>query len=89
MIPEQGSRSSVAEITPSLESGVASDINHPGRLQQDGGVAHPSGWVQQGSTVVTPTAGGSPTPPPKVQSQQPRSKAVPQSCGTGETLGLS
>lgn len=55
MIREEGARSSLTEITPSLESGVARDINHPGRYQQAGGVAHPSGWVQQGSAV---TAGG-------------------------------
>lgn len=58
MIREEGFRSSVTEITPSLESGVPGDINHPGRHQQAGGVAQPSGWVQLGAAVVTPTVGG-------------------------------
>lgn len=58
MIREEGFRSPKTEITPSLESGVAGDINHPGRHQQAGEVALPSGWVQSGAVVVTPTAGG-------------------------------
>lgn len=82
MIREEGARSSLTEITPSLESGVASDINHPGRHQQAGGVAHPSGWLQQGS-VVTPEAFFL----SQVQSQRLRSKA--RSCGTCETLEFS
>lgn len=57
MIREEGFRLSVTEITPSLESGVAGDMNHPGRHQQAGGVAQPNGWVQLGVAAVTPTAG--------------------------------
>lgn len=48
----------MTEIIPSLESGVADDIIHPGRHQLAGGVAQPSRWVQPGAVAVTPTAGG-------------------------------
>lgn len=87
MIREEGSRSSVTEITPSLELGVAGDFSHSGRHQQAGGVAQPS-----------PAGGRSRLPQRprlplegffcKGQSQCPsRSKAG--ICGTHETLGLS
>lgn len=54
MTREEGS--SVAEVTLSLESGVAGDVNHGHQLAA--GVAQASGWVLQGAAVATPTAGG-------------------------------